>query len=73
VDLSHISCSVLNIAGKRDRFCALPQAEATMRLINSQDKEFFVLDASHVGLLVDADAQKQLFPKIYTWLMARSQ
>jgi polyhydroxyalkanoate synthase len=73
VDLSHISYSVLNIAGKRDHICTLPQAEATMRLISSQDKEFFVLDAGHVGLLVDADVQKKLFPKIYTWLEARSQ
>jgi len=41
VDLSRITCPVLNIAGKRDHICTLPQAEATMRLIGSKDKEFF--------------------------------
>ena len=72
VDLSRISCSVLNIAGKRDHICTLPQAEATMHLISSQDKEFFTLDAGHVGLLVTADAKKKLWPKISTWLQPRS-
>jgi len=73
VDLSHITCSVLNIAGKKDHICTLPQTEATMRLISSQDKEFFVADAGHVGLLIGSDAKKKLFPKIYTWLEARSR
>jgi polyhydroxyalkanoate synthase len=72
VDLSLISCSVLNIAGKRDHICTPPQAEATMQLISSQDKEFFTLDAGHVGLLVNADAKKKLWPKISTWLQTRS-
>lgn len=73
VDLARISCSVLAIAGKRDTICTLPQAEAAMRLISSQDKEFVVLDAGHVGLLIGSDAQKKLFPKISTWLEARSR
>ena len=72
VDLSRISCSVLNIAGKRDHICTLPQAEATMRLISSQDKEFFTLDAGHVGLLISAETRKLLWPKISTWLQSRS-
>lgn len=73
VDLSHITCSVLNIAGKKDHICTLPQTEATMRLISSQDKEFFVVDAGHVGLLIGSDAKKKLFPKLCTWLEARSR
>jgi polyhydroxyalkanoate synthase subunit PhaC len=72
VDLSRISCSVLNIAGKRDHICTPPQAEATMRLIGSQDKEFFTLDAGHVGLLISAGTKKLLWPKISTWLQSRS-
>ncbi len=72
VDLSHISCSVLNIAGKRDHMCTPAQAEAIMRFISSQDKEFCVLDAGHVGLLTSASAKNNLWPKICTWLEARS-
>lgn len=72
VDLSRITCPVLNIAGTKDHICTLPQAEATMRLISSQDKEFFTLDAGHVGLLTNANAKKKLWPKISTWLQDRS-
>jgi len=72
VDLSKITCPVLNIAGKKDHICTLPQAEATMRYISSQDKEFFVVDAGHVGLLTGSDAKKVLWPKILSWLELRS-
>ena len=72
VDLSNISCPVLDIAGKKDHICTLPQAEAIMRLIRSQDKEFYVLDAGHVGLLTGTDAKKNLWPKIERWLEPRS-
>lgn len=73
VDLSRISCPVLSIAGKRDHICTPPQAEAIMPLISSQDKEFCILDAGHVGLLTSVDAKKNLWTKISNWLEARSQ
>ncbi len=73
VDLSNITCPVLNIAGKKDHICTLPQAEATMSLIGSQDKEFFVLDAGHIGLLTGSDAKKNLWPKMRSWLELRSR
>jgi polyhydroxyalkanoate synthase len=73
VDLSNITCPVLNIAGKKDHICTLPQAEATMRLISSQDKEFFVVDAGHVGLLTGSEARKVLWPKLLTWMESHSK
>jgi polyhydroxyalkanoate synthase len=72
VDLSNITCPVLDIAGKKDHICTLPQAEAIMGLIRSQDKEFYVLDAGHIGLLTGTDAKKNLWPKIESWLEPRS-
>src|SRR5438128_6208272 len=68
VDLSAINCAVLNIAGKKDHICTLPQAEAIMRHVMSEDKEFYVLDAGHVGLLTCSDAKKSLCRKIRMWL-----
>ena len=73
VDLANITCPVLNIAGKKDHICTLPQAEATMSHISSQDKEFLVLDAGHVGLLTGSEAKKGLWPKIRNWLDQRSK
>jgi poly[(R)-3-hydroxyalkanoate] polymerase subunit PhaC len=73
VDLSHITCPLLSIAGKKDHICTLPQAEAIMHLAGSKDKEFYVLDAGHVGLLTGADAKKGLWPKVESWLDERSK
>jgi polyhydroxyalkanoate synthase subunit PhaC len=73
VDLANITCPVLNIAGKKDHICTLPQAEATMRLISSQDKEFFVVDAGHVGLLTGSEARKVLWPKLLSWMESHSK
>ncbi len=72
VDLSNIKVPLLNIAGTKDHICALPQAEATMGLIGSEDKEFFVLDAGHVGLMVGRGAKRGLWPKVSSWLGERS-
>ncbi|HZS78668.1 MAG TPA: class III poly(R)-hydroxyalkanoic acid synthase subunit PhaC [Ktedonobacteraceae bacterium] len=73
VNLANITCPVLNIAGSKDHICTLPQAKATMRLIGSQDKEFYVIDAGHVGLLTGSGARKNLWPKIQSWLEPRSR
>jgi polyhydroxyalkanoate synthase len=72
VDLSSIEAPLLNIAGEKDHICTLPQAEATMDLVSSEDKEFFVLDAGHVGLMTGRGAKKGLWPKVSSWLAERS-
>ncbi len=72
VNLSSIKAPLLNIAGKQDHICLLPQSEATMGLVGSEDKEFFVLDAGHVGLLTGQSAKKNLWPKVNSWLEKRS-
>jgi polyhydroxyalkanoate synthase len=73
VDLSRITCPVLNIAGTQDHICTIPMAEATTRLVSSQDKEFFTMNAGHVGLLTSPDTKRILWPKLREWLAARSQ
>jgi len=72
VDLSNITCPLLNIAGKQDHICPLPQTEPTTSLVSSVDKEYFVLDAGHVGLLTGGSAKKDLWPKVSGWLSERS-
>ena len=44
-----------------------------MSLISSEDKEFFTLDAGHVGLMTGSEAKKELWPKIRGWLELRSR
>jgi polyhydroxyalkanoate synthase subunit PhaC len=72
VNLARITCSVLSIAGKKDHICTPPQAAALMNYISSQDKEFLVLNAGHVGLLTGSGAKKDLWPKLGSWLEAHS-
>jgi polyhydroxyalkanoate synthase len=72
VYLSEITCPLLNIAAERDHICPLPQAESTTDLVSSEDKEFLVLDAGHVGLLTGRSAKKDLWPKVSSWLEERS-
>jgi polyhydroxyalkanoate synthase len=72
IDLSNIQTPLLSIAGSKDHICTLPQAEALMDLVKSEDKEFFVLDAGHVGLMTGRGAKKGLWPKAREWLSDRS-
>jgi polyhydroxyalkanoate synthase subunit PhaC len=43
-----------------------------MDLVSSEDKEFFVVDAGHVGLMTGRGAKKGLWPKVESWLEERS-
>jgi polyhydroxyalkanoate synthase len=72
VDLSNLVCPVLNVAGAKDYICPLSQAEPTMDLVGSDDKELLVLDAGHVGLMVGPVAKGQVRPQICEWLKPRS-
>ena len=63
---------LLNIAGEKNHLCTLPHAEATINLVGSEDKECFVLDAGHVGLMTGRGAKRGLWPKVSAWLETRS-
>jgi polyhydroxyalkanoate synthase subunit PhaC len=73
VELSKIECPLLNIAGSKDFICPLAQAKATMDLVGSQDKEFVVLDAGHVGLMAGPVAKEELWSRVTDWLEPRSK
>ena len=73
VDLSKIVCPVLNVAGVKDYICPPSQAEPTMDLIGSDDKEFLASDAEHVGLMVGPVAKGKVRPLICEWLKPRSR
>jgi polyhydroxyalkanoate synthase len=73
VDLSNVECPVLNIAGEKDYISPLSQAEPTMDLVGSEDKEFLVLDTGHMGLMASPVARNQLWPRIRDWLEPRSR
>ena len=59
-------------AGSKDHLVFLPQAEAVMNLVGSEDKEFVVSEAGHVGLLTGRGARNGLWPRVRDWLAPRS-
>jgi polyhydroxyalkanoate synthase len=65
VDLKDITCSLLSIAGTQDVICRVPQAEAIMGLVGSQDKEFCVLQGGHIGMLAGAEVRYGLWLKVH--------
>ncbi len=72
MELSNITCPVLNIAGEKDFICPIFQAGPTMDLVGSKDKELLVLNAGHVGLMAGPVARELLWPRICAWLGPRS-
>jgi polyhydroxyalkanoate synthase subunit PhaC len=72
VDLSKIEVPLLNVAGSKHYICPVSQAEPTMDLVGSEDKELLVLDAGHVGLMAGPIAKENLWPRIRNWLEPRS-
>ncbi len=73
VDLSNVACPVLSVAGSKDYICPLSQAEPTMGLVGSEDRELLVLDAGHVGLMVGPVAKGEGRPRLGEWLRRRSR
>ena len=72
VDLSNITCAVLNVSGKWDYVVPSSQTKATTTLAQSTDKESVSLDAGHVGMLVGPAAAASVWPLVRKWLAPRS-
>jgi polyhydroxyalkanoate synthase len=73
VNLSNIEVPLLNITGSKDYICPFSQAEPTMDLVGSEDRELLVLDAGHVGLMAGPVAKNELWPRLSAWLGSRSR
>jgi poly[(R)-3-hydroxyalkanoate] polymerase subunit PhaC len=73
VNLSNVGASLLNIAGAKDVICPVSQTEATMDLVRSGDKEHLIFDAGHVGLVASPEARETFWPRMESWLQARSR
>lgn len=68
VDLSQISCPVLNVIGDRDHIVQPNQSKAIENYISSNDYEEFSVLTGHVSLVAGRQAAKVVWPKIGDWL-----
>jgi polyhydroxyalkanoate synthase len=72
INLKNINMPVLNVMAEFDHLvpndASIPLSDA----ISSTDKETLVFPTGHIGIFVGSKSQKEVCPKIATWLRPRS-
>ncbi len=66
--LSDIRLPLLNVAASADTIAPRATTAAIMDSVSSTDKEEFLLDGGHVGIVVGRSAKGNLWPKVADWL-----
>jgi polyhydroxyalkanoate synthase len=72
VDLRNIHQPLLAAAAAKDNIVPPLAAKGIMDAVASTDKEYMELPGGHISVFSGRQANKVLWPKIDTWLMARS-
>lgn len=73
VDLKRLRANVLNVIAESDHITPPCQSEAILPKIASTDKEIFRVRGGHIGIMAGSGAHKQTWPRIDSWLAARSR
>ncbi|NUM46194.1 MAG: alpha/beta fold hydrolase [Anaerolineales bacterium] len=73
VDLKHIRAAFLNIVAEYDHLIPRSASETIMEKVSSTDKEFRVIPAPHVGIMISRSSRYKLWPEIAEWLGKRSE
>ncbi len=71
IALRDLTAPLLNVVALRDRICEPPSSRALMPLAGSRDAELLEFDVGHIGLTTSARAQRELWPRLAAWLVAR--
>ena len=71
VDLGRLTMPLLNIYGQYDHLVPPEACQLLTRKVGSRDTEDICLDTGHVGIYVSSRFQKELVPRIASWLLAR--
>ncbi|MFH1421151.1 MAG: class III poly(R)-hydroxyalkanoic acid synthase subunit PhaC [Planctomycetota bacterium] len=72
VDLRNITMPVLNVFGENDHLVPPAASRPLIDLIRSKDKENYSFPTGHIGIFVSSRSQKELCPKVASWLKKRS-
>ena len=71
VDLQNLTMPLLNIYGRFDHLVPPPMCELLTKSVGSKDTEDLCLETGHIGIYVSSKCQKELAPKIGSWLKER--
>ncbi|MEX2246062.1 MAG: alpha/beta fold hydrolase [Dehalococcoidia bacterium] len=72
VDLTRITCPVLNAMAQHDHIAPYDATHPLIQLVGSEDKEDVVVKGGHVSLVAGMNAVTRLWPKVNEWLSVRS-
>jgi polyhydroxyalkanoate synthase len=72
VALENIRCPLLVIGAEQDYITPPGCAQALMEVVGSTDKTYLQLPGGHISLIAGRGASKHCWPKLSSWLEARS-
>ena len=73
VDLKTIEAPFLNVVAQKDDLVAPASTTALNKVVGSKEKSIIEFPSGHVGLITGQRAHKEVWPKVGSWLKARSQ
>jgi len=72
VDLSKLKASLLNVIAEDDHITPPCQSARLMDKVGSQDKQELRVPGGHIGVMAGSGAAKGTWPKVESWIKARS-
>ena len=72
VNLGNVRANLLNFIAEQDHITPPCESENTLPLFGSKDKEIERIKGGHIGLMLSSTANRITWPRIESWLRARS-
>jgi polyhydroxyalkanoate synthase len=72
IDLKNITMPLLNVMGEYDHLVPIAASKPLNDAVASTDKEIMVFPTGHIGMFVSGKSQREICPKISSWLKTRS-
>lgn len=72
IDLKNITMPLLNVMGEFDHLVPVAASMPLNDAVASTDKETMVFPTGHIGMFVSGKSQREICPKVSSWLKARS-
>ncbi|MBK8847991.1 MAG: class III poly(R)-hydroxyalkanoic acid synthase subunit PhaC [Bacteroidetes bacterium] len=71
VDLKKVTMPFLNIYATEDNIIPNESTTVINNYIGSKDKELYAFPGGHIGVFVGAKSQKELAPKVASWVISK--
>jgi polyhydroxyalkanoate synthase len=71
-DLREIRCPVLAVGAKEDNIAPPACVKPLIDAVSTRDKEYVELPGGHISLIAGRGASVHCWPKVASWLAARS-